>query len=164
DVSFAYNRAVGNVLEDVTLVIHAQTTVAFVGQSGAGKSTLIDMLSLLLRPQQGDVLIDGVKSSDIRLESWRGQIGYGSQDIGVFDDTIANNICLWAGDVAADAELFARVRDAARRAHLDYFIDTLPDGYATLVGDRGVLLSGGQRQRLSIARELFKDPRLLILD
>ncbi|WP_022836136.1 ABC transporter ATP-binding protein [Salisaeta longa] len=164
DVSFAYDPSEGPVLRDINITIPANTTVAFVGESGAGKSTLVDLFTYLLKPQQGTVRIDGVPAETIDLASWRAQIGYVSQETVVFDDTIAHNISLWAGDMTQDAALDERVRDAARRAHADHFIRALPQGYQTVVGDRGVRLSGGQRQRLFIARELFKQPNLLILD
>jgi subfamily B ATP-binding cassette protein MsbA len=122
------------------------------------------MLTLLLQPQRGAVYVDGTRHDEIDLASWRSQIGYVSQETVVFDDTIANNISLWRGDVTTDDALRERVKDAARRAYAHHFIDDLPDGYQTVVGEQGVRLSGGQRQRLFIARELFKRPNLLILD
>ncbi|OOY33903.1 ABC transporter ATP-binding protein [Solemya velum gill symbiont] len=164
NVDFGYDSQMGNVLHDISLEIPARTSVAFVGESGAGKSTLVDLITLMLKPQGGQVLIDGVPGKDVELASWRKQIGYVSQETVIFDDTIANNICMWVGDVEKDQELDQRVREAARQAHIDHFIETLPDGYQTLVGDRGLRLSGGQRQRLFIARELFRKPNLLILD
>ena len=164
DVCFAYDEKDGDVLKNVNLDIPANTTVAFVGESGAGKSTLVDMLTLMLRPRTGEIRIDDVPGSDVELGSWRSQVGYVSQETVVFDDTIANNICLWQGDSDDDPELAARIEDAAQRAYADHFIQDLPDGYNTMVGDRGVRLSGGQRQRLFVARELFKRPNLLILD
>jgi subfamily B ATP-binding cassette protein MsbA len=162
-VSFSYDDE-QYALADVDLRIPANTTVALVGESGAGKSTLIDMLTLLLQPQRGAVYVDGTRHDEIDLASWRSQIGYVSQETVVFDDTIANNISLWRGDVTTDDALRERVKDAARRAYAHHFIDDLPDGYQTVVGEQGVRLSGGQRQRLFIARELFKRPNLLILD
>jgi ABC-type multidrug transport system fused ATPase/permease subunit len=164
DVSFAYNENDGDVLRDVNVSIPANTTVALVGESGAGKSTLVDMLTLMLRPRTGRIEIDGVDADEVDLPYWRSQIGYVSQETVVFDDTIANNISLWQCDIEADPGLRERVIDAAERAHADHFIRDLPNGYQTVVGDRGVRLSGGQRQRLFVARELFKRPNLLILD
>jgi subfamily B ATP-binding cassette protein MsbA len=164
NVSFSYSADDGEALRDVTLTIPANTTVALVGESGAGKSTLVDMLTLMLKPDQGEVRVDGISGSEIDLSSWRSQIGYVSQETVVFDDTIANNVSLWRGNIENDPALRERVVDAAQRAHADHFIRDLPDGYQTVVGDRGVRLSGGQRQRLFIARELFKQPNLLILD
>jgi len=163
-VSFAYEEAEGNVLHDINISIPANTTVALVGESGAGKSTLVDMLTLLLQPRTGEIQVDGVSHRNIDRASWRSQIGYVSQETVVFDDTIANNICLWRGDIDADDDLRKRVQDAARQAYADHFIQDLPNGYQTVVGDQGVRLSGGQRQRLFVARELFKRPNLLILD
>lgn len=163
-VSFAYDSRNGDVLSEVSFNIPARSTVALVGASGAGKSTIIDMLTLLLPPRTGTVLIDGTSSTDIEKSSWRRQIGYVLQDAVIFDDSFANNICLWSGDPKNDQELMQRIRNAAKSAHLLEFIDSLPDGFDSLVGDRGIRLSGGQRQRLFIARELFKEPKLLILD
>ncbi|MCZ7600485.1 MAG: ABC transporter ATP-binding protein/permease [Gammaproteobacteria bacterium] len=164
NVSYCYAMDLGNVLSNVTLSIPVHSTIAIVGESGAGKSTLIDLLTLLLKPQSGKVLIDGVPGTRIKLDSWRSQIGYVSQETVVFDDTIAANIALNDIDPTRDHEAMQAVRIAARKAHLADFIDSLPDNYMTVVGDRGIRLSGGQRQRLFIARELFKGPRLLILD
>jgi subfamily B ATP-binding cassette protein MsbA len=164
DISFAYGKSKETVLLNLSMAIKANTTVAFVGESGAGKSTLADILTLILRPQTGEILIDGVPGPDIDLSSWRRQIGYVSQETVVFDDTIANNIALWKNDYAKDSEARSRIEKAARQAHADDFIRDLPDGYNTVVGDRGIRLSGGQRQRLFLARELYKQPRLLILD
>lgn len=167
-VSFAYDPGDGDVLRGVSLTIPANTTVAFVGESGAGKSTLIDMLTLMLRPREGEIRIDGVPGAKVERASWRAQIGYVSQETVVFDDTIANNISLWGRDNergnGREEALDARIRAAAAQAHAAHFIEELPGGYQTVVGDRGVRLSGGQRQRLFVARELFKQPNLLILD
>jgi ABC-type multidrug transport system fused ATPase/permease subunit len=164
DVRFAYGDTQGDVLAGISLFIPARTSVALVGESGSGKSTLVDLLTLMLRPREGEVLIDGVPGDAVRLSSWRRQIGFVSQETVIFDDTIANNICLWQGDVHKDPSLYGRVRKAASEAHIAHLIESLPDGYDTLVGDRGVRLSGGQRQRLFLARELFKRPNVLILD
>lgn len=163
-VSFSYGPGLPAVLQDVSLLIPAQNTVAFVGHSGAGKSTLVDILCMLLNPSKGRLLIDGVSSCELQAASWRRQIGYVSQESVVFDDSIANNICLMDSHASADPALYERIRYAAQCAYIDHFIEALPDGYDTVVGDRGIRLSGGQRQRLFIARELFKNPKLLILD
>jgi subfamily B ATP-binding cassette protein MsbA len=163
-VHLSYASGLGDVLHDISLDIPVRTSVALVGESGAGKSTLADLVTLMLKPRLGEVLIDGIPGSSIRLETWRRQIGYVSQEAVVFDDSIANNICMWQGDIGSDRDLLERVRDAARQAHFAHFVEGLPEGYSTLVGDRGVRLSGGQRQRLFIARELFRQPKLLILD
>lgn len=164
NVDFAYKEEDGNVLKNLNVEIPVNKTVAFVGESGAGKSTLIDMLTLMLRPQKGEILVDGVTGSDIERSSWRTQIGYVSQETVMFDDTIANNINLWNGDYENDPKVRERVHAAAEKAFALNFIEELPEGFLTEVGDRGVRLSGGQRQRIFIARELFKNPNLLILD
>ncbi|MCS4047528.1 ABC-type multidrug transport system fused ATPase/permease subunit [Salinibacter ruber] len=164
NVHYAYNEGDDDALRDINIDIPANTTVALVGESGAGKSTLVDLLTLMLKPRTGTVTIDGVPHDEVDLASWRNQIGYVSQETVVFDDTVANNIHLWQGDVDDDPALRERMIHAAERAHADQFIRELPDGYRTVVGDRGVRLSGGQRQRLFVARELFKKPNLLLLD
>lgn len=164
NVSFRYDDKEINVLKSIDAEIPVNRMIAFVGESGAGKSTLIDTLTLLLKPRVGEILIDGVSSSEIEVASWRSQIGYVSQETVVFDDTIANNICLWKGDYENDPVVRKKVKKAAKRAFADEFIKKLGRGYETFVGDRGVRLSGGQRQRLFIARELYKNPNLLILD
>ncbi len=164
DVYFKYEDKDDFVLKNVNIDIPVNKMIAVVGESGAGKSTLIDMMTLLLRPKQGDIYIDSINSKEVDIASWRSQIGYVSQETVVFDDTIANNICLWKGDYENDEEVRERVHKAAERAYAHDFVENLNQGYQTVVGDRGVRLSGGQRQRLFIARELYKNPNLLILD
>ena len=163
-VHFAYNEDDGDVLHDVNITVPANETVALVGESGAGKSTLVDMMTLMLSPQAGTIRVDGIPHDEVDLAAWRDQIGYVSQETVVFDDTVANNISLWQGDIEEDPALRERVIHAAERAHAHHFIQDLPNGYQTMVGDRGVRLSGGQQQRLFVARELFKEPNLLLLD
>ena len=163
-VTYYYDEEEAPALRDIHLTIPANTTVALVGESGAGKSTLVDLLTLMLKPQEGEIRIDGVPGDTVEVDSWRQQIGYVSQETVVFDDTIANNISLWQGNIEKDEDLRKRVENAAKRAYAHHFIKDLPNGYQTVVGDRGVRLSGGQRQRLFVARELFKRPNLLILD
>jgi ABC-type multidrug transport system fused ATPase/permease subunit len=164
DVSYRYAKELGFALEEISPTVKANSTVAFVGESGAGKSTLVDMLTLLLKPHCGFLTIDGITWENLNLGSWRKQIGYVSQETVVFDDTVANNISLWRGDYNHDEVVREKVEQVAERAYAIHFINDLPDKFNTVVGDRGVRLSGGQRQRLFLARELFKDPRLLILD
>ena len=164
NVHYKYSQNSDNVICGLNLEIPVRTSIAFVGESGSGKSTLADLLTLMLKPDKGNVIIDGLESSKIDLPSWRNQIGYVSQEAIVFDDTIANNICLWIDNPRINTKLFSEIKAAAKEANLHEFIESLPDGYYTDVGDRGVRLSGGQRQRLFIARELFRRPNLLILD
>lgn len=164
NVWFKYEDKQDHVLKDVSLEIPVNKMIAIVGESGAGKSTLIDLLTLLLRPVKGEVYIDDIHSSEIDVHTWRSQIGYVSQETVVFDDSIANNISLWKGDYKSDSGVRERIHEAAKRAYADEFISQMSDGFETIVGDRGVRLSGGQRQRLFIARELYKNPNLLILD
>ena len=164
NVHFAYKKDAGDIIDGMSLFIPARTSVAFVGQSGAGKSTLADIFTLILKPRSGKILIDGIEGDQVKLDSWRRQIGYVSQEAAIFDDTIANNISMWVADSEYDGSLEEHVQVAAEQANIAEYIESLPDGYQTWVGDRGLRLSGGQRQRLCIARELFRKPQLLILD
>ena len=157
-VDFSY-RTGDRVLEDISLRIPANTTVAFVGGSGAGKSTLVDVVTGTLKVSGGRVLMDDQDLAAMELSTLRRRVGYVPQDAVLFDDTIAANIRLWS-----DAYSPADVRDAATRARCLEFIERLPNGFDTQIGDRGVKLSGGQRQRLAIARELLRKPELLVLD
>lgn len=163
-VCFSYKKELGNVLSELSLRIPARNTIALVGESGAGKSTAVDLVTLMLKPDSGSIMIDGVDSREVDPASWRRQIGYVSQETVIFDDTVAANIAMSDPKAGQEDEFLSQVRDAALQAQLADFIEALPDGYLTKVGDRGVRLSGGQRQRLFIARELFRKPKLLILD
>jgi subfamily B ATP-binding cassette protein MsbA len=160
-VSFAFGAE--PVLRDIDLRIARRTTVALVGESGAGKSTLVDLLTGLLKPTRGAVLVDGRDLGEIDLATLRARVGYVPQESTVFDDTVANNISLWTCD-PRDPDGRERVRAAARAAHCEEFIAAMPEQYDSIIGERGVKLSGGQRQRLAIAKELFKRPDILILD
>jgi ATP-binding cassette subfamily C protein len=146
------------VLEDVTLDIPAGSITALIGPSGAGKTTLVDLTTGLVRPNRGQVLVDGVPLEEIRLQSWRQQIGYVPQEMFLLNDSIRENVTL--GEKVSDAE----VRDALDRAGAWEFIAALPEGLDAPVGERGARLSGGQRQRISIARALLHGSRFLILD
>jgi subfamily B ATP-binding cassette protein MsbA len=157
-VSFTY-RTGRRVLQDIDLRIPARTTIAFVGESGAGKSTLVDLLSGTLKPSAGTISFDDQKLADLDMATVRSRIGYVPQDAVLFDDTVAANIALWS-----DGYTLEQIRDAAERACCLDFIEQMPQGFDTQIGDRGVKLSGGQRQRLAIARELLRSPELLVLD
>jgi len=164
DVNYSYENNSDNVLNNLNITINVNTTIALIGESGSGKSTLVDIITLVLKPNSGLILVDGINAKDIDLDSWRKQIGYVSQEAVIFDDTIANNICLNTKESERDKVFIEKIIYAAKLADLDDFINTLPSGYSTVVGERGVRLSGGQRQRLFIAREIFRNPRVLILD
>ncbi|MEO2014245.1 MAG: ABC transporter ATP-binding protein [Fuerstiella sp.] len=164
DVLFRYESTAAPVLKAINISVPYKHTIAFIGHSGAGKSTLADLLTLLLRPNEGRILIDGRDTNEIDPSSWRKQIGYVCQQTVVFDDTIAANICFDQCQYDSNPECRRRVHEAAEQAYATQFIESLPEGYGTVVGDRGVRLSGGQCQRLFIARELYRQPNLLILD
>jgi ATP-binding cassette subfamily B protein/subfamily B ATP-binding cassette protein MsbA len=157
-VSFAY-RADVPVLHDVDLVVPSGSTVALVGASGAGKTTVTDLVARFYDPTAGRILLNGVDLRKIRLKEFRALLGVVQQEVFLFDGSVRENIAYGRLE-ATEAE----VLDAARRANADEFIRRLPEGYDTLIGERGVKLSGGQRQRLSIARALLADPKILILD
>lgn len=157
NMSFSYGE--NNVLHDISLTIGRGETIAFVGASGSGKSTMLDLLLRFYDPQSGVIRLDGTDVRDLDLASYRHMFGVVSQETMLFNDTIANNISL--GDTNADLN---RVRAAATIAHADSFISTMPDGYDTMIGDRGMRLSGGQRQRIAIARALYREPRILLFD
>ncbi len=159
-VGFTYVADDRPVLEDISFRVPAGSTVAFVGRSGSGKSTLISLLPRFYDPEQGVIRIDGHDISEYRLEALRDNIALVSQDVTLFNDTIARNIAYGALENADRDSIIA----AARAAHVLEFTDTFPDGLDTVVGDRGVLLSGGQRQRIAIARALLKDAPILALD
>lgn len=159
NLSFQYDDTDALALRDINLEIEANTTVAIVGTSGSGKTTLVDILTGLLASTKGSVVVGGQELKDIDLHSLRTRIGYVSQDLMIFDDTVAQNISMFDSEASFD-----RVQNAALSASADSFIKELPDGYETRIGDKGVRLSGGQRQRLFISRELYKQPDLLILD
>jgi len=160
NVHFAYSAEKGNVLHGIDLRVDAGESVALVGRSGSGKSTMVNLLARLYECRTGGIFIDGVDIRELTLASLREQLAYVGQEVTLFNDTIFNNIAY--GRLSESSH--AQVRRAAVAAHAAEFIETLPEGYDTLVGENGVLLSGGQRQRLAIARALLKNSPLLILD
>jgi len=159
DVSFSYNNGEESVLENINFTIEKGKTVALVGPSGAGKSTLCHLIPRFYEINSGRILIDGVDIRDIKLKSLRGNIGLVQQDVFLFTGTIKENI-LYGRPDASDEEVI----EAAKKASIHDFIVSLPNGYDTYIGEKGVMLSGGQKQRISIARIFLKDPAILILD
>lgn len=159
DLDFKYQGSSDMILSQINMTIKAGKTVALVGESGAGKSTLVSLIPRFYEPLRGEILIDGNKVKDVEQRFLRDNIGLVQQNVFLFDTTIKDNI-LYGKPQATDEE----VVEAARRANILDFILSLPDGFETLVGERGVKLSGGQKQRVSIARVFLKDPAILIFD
>ena len=159
-VTFRYPTAPRPSLEEVSLVVRRGEAVGFVGPSGAGKSTLVDVILGLFVPDSGTVLVDG-EDVHANLRNWQDQVGYVPQAIYLTDDTLRRNVAFGLADRRIDE---AAVRRAIRLAQLEEFVDSLPAGLDTVVGERGVRLSGGQRQRIGIARALYHDPSVLVLD
>ncbi len=146
-------------LKDLNFEMEAGQVAALVGPSGAGKSTITYLLPRLYDPTEGQVTLDGVDLRDIALDSLAGQVGMVTQETFLFHDTVLNNL-LYAKDDATPEQ----IEEASRAAHIHEFIEQMPDGYETLVGERGYRLSGGEKQRVAIARVILKDPKVLILD
>ena len=159
DVSFQYPASNNRALDHVGLTINKEEMIAVVGRSGSGKTTLINMLPRFYSPDEGKISIDGIDTADLTFKSLRSLFGIVSQDVILFNDTIMANIAY--GNLNAGKD---KVVEAARSAYADEFIMELPDGYNTIVGEKGLRLSGGQKQRISIARAILKNPPVLILD
>jgi ABC-type multidrug transport system fused ATPase/permease subunit len=160
DVHYAYPGAAGPALCGVSLQIRAGTTIGIIGGSGAGKSTLVDVILGLLAPERGAIRVDGVDIA-VNLRGWQRQIGYVPQSIFLTDDSLRRNIAFGLADAEIDE---AAVWRAAKLAQLDDFIGSLPQGLESQVGERGVRISGGQLQRVGIARALYHNPNMLVLD
>ena len=158
NVGFSYREGIP-VLEDVSFVAPAGTTTALVGSSGSGKSTLISLVLTFNRPKTGRILIDGRDLATVRLRDYREHVGVVLQDNFLFDGTVRENISYSRPDAT-----FEEIQEVSRIAHCDEFVEGFPEGYDTVVGERGVKVSGGQRQRIAIARAILANPRILVLD
>lgn len=158
DVAFEYREG-RPVVRDFSVVVPGGSVVALVGRSGAGKTTVTDLVARFHDPTQGRILVNGTDIRDFRLRSYRDLLAIVQQDVFLFDGSVRDNIA-YGRHQAVDAE----VEDAARRANAHEFIEKLPEGYDTFIGERGVKLSGGQQQRLAIARAILAQPQILILD
>ena len=158
-VIFSYDRH--KVLNGISIKIFKNTTIALVGESGSGKTTIANLIAGLIHPDEGEVLIDGVSLKQYNLDSFRRRIGYISQEPVIFDDNIYNNITFWAERTKENEKRFWEIISLAS---LDEFVRGLPEKENTALGNNGILISGGQKQRISIARELFKNVEILILD
>jgi ABC-type multidrug transport system fused ATPase/permease subunit len=160
-VSFSYANDEHLILNDLNLTIFKGSRVGIIGSTGSGKSTLIDLLMGLLKPTHGDISVDDLPMTDLNRQSWQRMIAHVPQSIYLTDTTVAENIAFGVPFTEID---MARVQLAAQQAQIDSFIESRPNGYRSLLGERGVYLSGGQRQRIGIARALYKQTSILVFD
>ena len=160
-VSFSYANDEHLILNDLNLTIFKGSRVGIIGSTGSGKSTLIDLLMGLLKPTHGDISVDDLPMTDLNRQSWQRMIAHVPQSIYLTDTTVAENIAFGVPFTEIDME---RVQLAAQQAQIDSFIESRPNGYRSLLGERGVYLSGGQRQRIGIARALYKQTSILVFD
>jgi ATP-binding cassette subfamily B protein len=158
-VSLRYSPGTPEALSDIDLEVRGGSRVALVGPSGSGKTSLVSLIARLYDPTSGEISVDGADLRGVEVESLRSQMAYVSEDSFLFGDTVAGNIAYSRADASRQ-----EVEQAAKLAQAHEFITDLPEGYDTVVGERGLTLSGGQRQRVAIARAILADPRILILD
>tara|TARA_A100001015_G_C15044152_1_gene742203 strand:+ start:4049 stop:5839 length:1791 start_codon:yes stop_codon:yes gene_type:complete len=162
DLYFKYNNSDKNILKNINIRINVGDVIGLVGKTGSGKTTIVDILLGLLMPKQGELIVDGLKISSQNLKSWQSLIGYVPQDIYLIDGTIKTNIAIGVEEKDIDNQLLIR---AAKIANLhDLVINEFKNGYNSFIGEKGVKLSGGQKQRIGIARAVYNDPKVLILD
>ncbi len=159
NVSFKYDNTDRYAIHNIDLKINKGEFIAFVGESGAGKSTVVDLIMKFYDPSSGEIKYDNTNLDKINKKSLRSQIGVIPQDTILFNDSVKNNICYGADDLSID-----NIKKAAETANASNFINNLPNGFDTIIGERGTKLSGGQKQRLSIARAIYKNPSILIMD
>ncbi|MDB0012446.1 ABC transporter ATP-binding protein/permease [Paracoccaceae bacterium] len=164
NVSFQYPGMEHETISNIDLVIPKNKTIVFIGETGSGKSTLLDLISLLIQPTSGSILIDGVESSDINNEFWQKNLGIVMQENVIYNDTIANNIWMRENFQEKKTGENEKLLSVLKKLKMNKFVDELPQKANTIIGDGAVSISGGQKQRISIARELMKSPQLLLLD
>lgn len=159
NVGFSYTQGADHILKDVTFTLKKGETIGLIGPSGAGKTSVADLFLRLFKPTTGEIILDDVNIQDVDLREWRSRIGYVSQDIFLMNETIRHNIQFYENALSQED-----IERAAKQAHIYNFIMNLPNGFDTIVGDRGVMVSVGQRQRIALARVLARRPSILVLD
>ncbi|MGM0442281.1 MAG: ABC transporter ATP-binding protein [Elusimicrobiota bacterium] len=162
NITFSYPNTKRPVIKNLNLEINVESSIAFAGKTGVGKTTIVDIILGLLRPQSGNIFVDDNEITDENLSNWQQNLGYIPQDIYLQDDTVASNIAFGMPKKEVDRD---KIRVAAKIANIHNFVTKeLSEGYDTLIGERGIRLSGGQKQRIGIARALYRDPEVLVLD
>jgi ABC-type bacteriocin/lantibiotic exporter with double-glycine peptidase domain len=160
-ISFTFPKTKKKILDRMNIEIQKNSSIGLVGSTGSGKTTFVDLLLGLIKQDEGKIIVDGVELNDSNMASWQKRIGYVPQEIFLYDDSIKKNIAFGIPDESVDS---SKLEKAINNSQLDQFIESLPNGANTIVGERGVKLSGGQRQRIGIARALYNDPEILFMD